>query len=159
MCVTLKCGDIFIALRRHIYVFQITTSIYVCHIVMRGICSSDCNVCKCLSLCDGKTMFITLWHQFNFITLWWKGYVHYIEMFVYLSHFATTRLCSSHCDINLSLAHCDIGLCSSHYDICICSSHYKVTMFKTKGKCSTHCDNKAMFITLKHLFLFVTIRW
>jgi len=119
--------------------------IYVHHIAMKGICSSNY---------DNKAMFITLQRQDIFIT-----FLRY-----YVCHF-TTSFFSSHCDerdMSITLQYlymfvalwnyygCDVRvmfvtlrwqgyvhhaattrLSSSHYDVCICSSHFNITIFIT----------------------------
>ena len=93
----------FVPLRRQGYVHYIAMCVYVCHIVtllclqwhiyvhhiaMKGICSSNY---------DNKAMFITLQHQDIFITFW-RYYVCHI----------TTSFFSSHCDerdMSITLQH------------------------------------------------------
>jgi len=81
-------------------VSHIMTSIYLCHIAIMRLCSSNWD--------DGAM----------FVTLWWQVYVHHIgtllcllecdaTMFVtlrehdYIHCIAITRLCLSHCDVTM----------------------------------------------------------
>ena len=63
----------FITLRPKGYVHDIATSVYVCHIMMIGICSSHC---------DNKVIIITLWHLYMFITFQ-HYYFHQITMWLF----------------------------------------------------------------------------
>jgi hypothetical protein len=123
---------------------------YVCHIVMRGLCSSRCDV----------TMFVRLW----------RYYVHHI----------TTLLCFSCCNFWSCWLDCNIGLCLLECDtnmfvtfwqlgnvlhittIELWLSHCNVNMFfrmwlyyfhhiATIPLCWSHCDGGAMFVMLQRL--------
>ena len=81
---SLHCDDnaMFFRLQRpymfvtfwHYYVYHLTTSIFVHHTAMKGLCSSHCDVCICLSHCDITTLamkchnVMKLWHKYMCIT-------------------------------------------------------------------------------------------
>jgi hypothetical protein len=82
----------------------------------------------------------------------------------------TKGLCSSHCDmylwtsdcvIELRTSHCDKLLCSTHYDVGKCFSHCDIRIWVAHCEmmiCSWKCDDRAMSVTLWHLFMIITLQ-
>ena len=128
--VTWHCKVMVNKLQRRVFVCQIMALEKFCHSPIEGICSSHFEIRKCLSHCN-------------------------------------VGLCCSHDYVTLCTSHCENGFCSSHWDIwkdnatsgyvCqIAMWGYDFTLqwegnvhhIVTERKCSLHCDEKEMFITL-----------
>jgi hypothetical protein len=93
--------------------------------------------------------------------------VQYIVMWWNVNQNVTKGLRSSHCDMYSWPSHCVIELCTSHCHKGLCSTHYDVWNFFSHCDiricvsycdvmiCSLKCDDRAMPITLRHLFITV----
>jgi len=134
MFITLRHPFLFVTLRWKGYVHHVVTSIYFFHTVtlvylwwheyvqhnaMTRLSSSDCN----------KVRFITLQCVHMFIRFQCY-YIRHILISIYVHPIATTGICSLHCDV------------------CICLSHCDITMFAMTYICSSHCNERDMFIKL-----------